>query len=160
MLRRVKNGLDPIPTEEEEREIREREARERKEEERLYSAEADGDDPGGEPEAESADPSGGGLPSGEDEDKNDPPVDQDHAARLAELIEQYKRDGALTKKKSTKTVPDDYTCQACENALVPYLGPHMIYDCPMKQTKRGCNQIAKRLRGLNAPSDHKVFVSG
>merc|ERR1719221_1642498 len=30
----------------------------------------------------------------------------------------------------------------------------------MKQTKKGCNQLTKRLRGLNAPSDHKVFVSG
>jgi len=171
MLRRVKNGLDPIPTEEEEREIREREMREKKEEERLYSAEAeadgsDGDAPGvgGEAEVKSADPSGGGQPAGEEEEDK-PSVEQDHATRLAGLIEQYMRDGPPPKKqptsaKSSKPVPDDYVCQACGNALVPYLGPHMIYDCPMKQTKRGCNQIAKRLRGLNAPSDHKVFVSG
>jgi len=51
MKRRVKHGLSPIPTEEEEREIRERERREREEEEKIYYANNDEDGDGGKEEA-------------------------------------------------------------------------------------------------------------
>ena len=47
MMRRVKHGLDPIPTEEEEHEITNREKRERVEED-LITAEGKGDDRDGE----------------------------------------------------------------------------------------------------------------
>ena len=91
----MKNGLDPIPTEEEEREIREREKRERLSEERLYSAEADdgdGDAPGGESEGEDKEGQDkkieSAVPAGEEEDSNNEPsaetsAEQDHATRLA-----------------------------------------------------------------------------
>ena len=35
-----------------------------------------------------------------------------------------------------------------------------IYDCPQKKTNRGCNKVAKKLRGLNDPPSRKVFVGG
>ena len=87
----MKNGLDPIPTEEEEREIREREKRERLSEERLYSAEADdgdGDAPGGESEGEDEEGQDkkieSAVPAGEEVDSsNEPSAEQDHATRLA-----------------------------------------------------------------------------
>merc|ERR1711862_708258 len=141
--------------------IRERERREKVEEQKLYSATADDDENINETKV---------LRDEENDNKkvklavNQPTEEQKnrHATKLRELIEQYANFGPPPKriKANAKAVPPDYICQACKNELNPYIGPHWIYNCPMKQTKKGCNQLTKRLRGLNAPSDHKVFVSG
>ena len=68
--------------------------------------------------------------------------------------------------KRNKPVPPDYVCMACKNRAAPSgidanpPTPHWIYDCPLKKTQRGCNKIAKKLRGLHDPPSRKVFVGG
>ena len=195
MMRRVKHGLSPIPTEEEEVEIRAREKRERMEEEALLYAERradrDGDD------ADEA------VNSGDDEDDDDDDDDDansDNGEKHTDDVEDAEsvsnnsdeeeadEDGEKngikvakrtksphnaapppTKKaKRNKPVPPDYICQACLNKPQPSSStdittsfvPHWIYDCPVKKTQRGCNKLSKKLRGLNDPPSHKVFVSG
>jgi len=55
---------------------------------------------------------------------------------------------------------------ACQNKATPSgidadpPTPHWIYDCPLKKTKKGCNKIAKKLRGMHDPPSRKVFVGG
>ena len=61
------------------------------------------------------------------------------------------------KKRRTKAVPGDYTCQACKNKHSP---PHWIYDCPYKIRIPGNTAVAKKYRGINDPASRKVFVSG
>ncbi len=189
MTRRVKHGLDPIPTEEEEREIEEREKRERLEEERLYllgeKERGEDDDVEGE---EKEDGSGGEEEEHESDDDESMPDELQNEGEEAvsgnivsddetkqQQHHQQHRDKESKKKSSPKTqsqqsnqpankktkrnkpVPDDYVCQACQNQIAP---PHWIYDCPNKVTQRGCNQVAKKLRGLHDPASRKVFVSG
>jgi hypothetical protein len=62
------------------------------------------------------------------------------------------------KKPRNKPVPTDYVCSACSNKSPPI--PHWIYDCPLKTTMPGTNQVSKKQRGRQAPADTKVFVSG
>jgi hypothetical protein len=62
------------------------------------------------------------------------------------------------KKPRAKPVPTDYVCSACSNKSPPI--PHWIYDCPLKTTMPGTNQVSKKQRGRQAPADTKVFVSG
>ena len=59
------------------------------------------------------------------------------------------------KTKRTKPVPQDYTCMACS-----IKGDHWIYDCQNKVTKKGTNLVAKKLRGIHHPDAKKIFVSG
>ncbi|KAL7545614.1 hypothetical protein ACHAWF_008963 [Thalassiosira exigua] len=148
MMRRAKHGLDPIATEEEEREMREREGRERREEEALYANDGDdGDEAGGGDGEEDEEGAGGGADGGEEG---------------GEAVPSSPRSPPPPRKKKrprSKPVPSDYVCMACRNEC-PDFAPHWIYDCPMKRTERGCNKVAKRLRGLNEPDERKVFVSG
>lgn len=61
------------------------------------------------------------------------------------------------KKARSKPVPDDYVCYACKNKYSPL---HWIYDCPDKIHNPGSNNIKKKIKGINEPSERKVFVSG
>ncbi|KAL7447485.1 hypothetical protein ACHAXM_011397 [Skeletonema potamos] len=161
MLRRVKHGLDPIATEEEEKEIRERERREKAEEEQLLFAErndeADQDDEDGDKDVGADDSNN---VEQEDEEEEEEEEEEAPSKETAGDAQQKKSHNPPSKKtKRSKPVPPDYTCQACQNSL-PNFTPHWIYDCPNKVTQRGCNSVAKKLRGLHDPPSRKVFVSG
>ena len=174
MRRRVKHGLSPIASVEEEREIREREARERREEERLYAASGAGDEEedeeAGEVEEDAAASASASASAGDGDRASEGAEDGASADDAGERAgEEGDRGGAETKErkrhnppskgtKRAKSVPPDYVCRACGNdAAFP---PHWIYDCPKKVTTKGCNTVAKRLRGLHDPPSRKVFVSG
>lgn len=168
MKRRVKHGLSPIPSEEEEREIRERERREKMEEEALYyeaparddDVDDDGDckdDDKGRNPIDEEDAIDGGRGANDvwndnNEDVNDEQEEEEKAERnAAEVLSPP----PAKKVKRNKPVPPDYVCQACQSQAV-----HWIYDCPKKETKKGCNTVAKKLRGLHDPPSRKVFVGG
>jgi hypothetical protein len=158
MLRRVKHGLDPVATEEEEREIREREKREKVEEERLLFEEGRG---GGDEEEEEEVDSNDKQDQNEatEEDDGDEQEDGDTQDDVPKQKNKPSHNPPSKKTKRSKPVPPDYICQACQNNL-PNFTPHWIYDCPNKVTKKGCNTVSKKLRGLHDPPSRKVFVSG
>ena len=163
MLKRVKRGLDPVPTEEEERERIKQIKLEKKEEEEelagmLYKKENE------ESEVHS------NFDSGELDNEEEPQIKTDEDSGFnsnMESLDEFgrKRMGEneqiqrqpLKKKRRTKPVPSDYVCMACNNKHAPL---HWIYDCPDKIYKPGTNQVAKKLRGIANPSERKVFVSG
>ena len=156
MLRRVKHGLDPVATEEEEKEIREREKREKAEEERLLFAERNDEEDQDEQNDSKDDEADDTKSDQEDDDE------EEEAAVKRESAQDVPRKShnpPSKKTKRNKPVPPDYICQACQNNL-PDFTPHWIYDCPNKVTQRGCNSVAKKLRGLHDPPSRKVFVSG
>jgi hypothetical protein len=187
MMRRVKHGLSPIPTEEEENEIRAREKRERMEEEALMYAERRNDNEDAsnpEKDDENSDSENGVVNnkddqddasfSGDDNDNNEEDdgeadthsgsAEKDITVAKTTTYTAAQQQPPPTKKaKRNKPVPTDYICQACQNnpqSSSSSFVPHWIYDCPVKKTQRGCNQISKKLRGLHDPPSHKVFVSG
>lgn len=166
MKRRVKHGLSPIPTEAEEREIRESE---RIDDALYYEAPARDDNEEEEDEDEAPVMNGEEgddvfEEEGEDSSQDDKIDDEEEetegqdneddtnaAAKKNNVVSQ-----PPTKKvKRNKPVPSDYVCQACQTRAL-----HWIYDCPQKETKKGCNGIAKKLRGLHDPPSRKVFVGG
>jgi hypothetical protein len=154
MKRRVKHGLDPIPTEEEEREIAKRKEEEKREVEECLFGDGDKD------EKAEDDGSDGEEASVHDDEKDE---EQNSEDDVEATQDQHQSTAPPTKKaKRTKPVPKDYICQACQNKPSPNteFTPHWIYDCPSKVTKRGCNAKSKKLRGLNDPPSRKVFVSG
>ena len=112
MMRRVKHGLDPIPTEQEEHEITKREKRERVEEELLYAEGKDDDTDGEDNEGE-----GNG-----DDIENENEV-KDTVEDTTAIIPTQEREPKKAKHhnppskgtKRSKTVPSDYICQACQN---------------------------------------------
>lgn len=155
MKRRVKHGLSPIPTEEEESEIRERERRERIEDEALYYEAAPARDDDNEDEDEKAH-----VMNKEESDDDDDNAEESQKDEVGEQVIDDKTNVSsqpppIKKVKRNKPVPSDYICQACQTKA-----SHWIYDCPQKETKKGCNTIAKKLRGLHDPPSRKVFVSG
>lgn len=190
MKRRVKHGLSPIPTEEEEREIRERERREREEEEKIYYANNDEDGDGGKEEEEEKEEGERDANEEDDEMHDEevadaPSDDSDFVdgdavegggkgggAKAPKSIEKSDDDERridrppAKKAKRNKPVPPGYVCMACQNKATPSgidadpPTPHWIYDCPLKKTKKGCNKIAKKLRGMHDPPSRKVFVGG
>ncbi len=160
MLKRVKQGLAPVPTEQEERDRLRREAELRREEEAelagmIYKKE-DRDDENEPPEDDSEkDDEGEGD---EDADMEEDPSNEgtsgndDHEVSTGDDHQPPKK-----KSKRAKPVPPDYVCQACKNQNSP---PHWIYDCPDKKTVKGTNHKKKKERGVNQPDSRKVFVSG
>ena len=154
MLRRVKHGLDPVATEEEEKEIREREKREKAEEERLLFAERNDEEEDDQEEDNEGDKDGEA-----DNAKSDQEEEATASKEAAQDVPRKSHNPPPKKTKRNKPVPPDYVCQACQNNL-PDFTPHWIYDCPNKVTQRGCNSVAKKLRGLHDPPSRKVFVSG
>jgi hypothetical protein len=149
MLKRVKRGLPPIPTKQEEQELKRQEAETRKEEEAEFAGLADSL-----------------VSEKKEEDSQDSDDEKDEDTRAREHGEGStdqsfsKHDETTTtrkRKKRSKPVPDDYVCQACKNEHEP---KHWIYDCPNKVTVKGTNHISKKLRGIHSPDNRKVFVSG
>jgi hypothetical protein len=145
MKRRVKHGLNPIPTEEEEREIQKRVEEEKREVEELFADRTEKE------EDDNVDDGSGNEEDGKDDgDSEEEPNDDNNKPAKTEPI---------YKKARTKPVPSDYICSACQNKC-PNFTPHWIYDCPSKITQKGCNTKSKKIRGLHDPASRKVFVSG
>jgi len=167
MMKRVKRGLDPVPTEEEERErIKQMRLEKKEEEEELAGMlhtkdkdddqmDNDGNEKGEEAEAEE-------VPQKVEEKES-----TERSGREA-VVDEFgrKREGRtedpnpnqpMKKKRRAKPVPSDYVCMACKNKHAPL---HWIYDCPDKIYKPGTNQVSKKTRGIADPSSCKVFVSG
>ena len=174
MLRRIKHGLHPIPTPEEENEIRLREKRERAEEELLYAEgkheedvdEGAGDDDDEEVEGDDEDDE---IVKEEEDDtfetKNEDNNNTSTTTEPSTLATKKHHNPPSKGTKRNKPVPPDYICMACQNKPpndnnTAEFTPHWIYDCPLKQTKKGCNAKSKKLRGLHDPPERKVFVSG
>jgi hypothetical protein len=154
MRKRVARGLDPIETS---REVHERlksdAALRREEEEELAGMMHIKED-----KAKDSDDEGG---SDDDDDDDDDKDEEDEADKVDpfEAAKQAAGEEPKQKKKPrrTKPVPTDYVCSACKGRHEP---SHWIYDCPSKITVRGTNGVAKDLRGIKAPDERKVFVSG
>ena len=158
----------PIPTQEEENEIRARAKRERIEEDLLYAEQTNDADEEEEKEVDD----GSEIENEQIEDMNE---DNNNEATESEQEQQQEvpkkkyHNPPSKKTKRSKPVPPDYICMACKNKPPPSVDgidsltlftPHWIYDCPLKTTKKGCNKVAKKLRGLHDPPSRKVFVSG
>jgi len=168
MVKRVKRGLPPVPTEEEERERLQRLKQEEEETRNelagmLHQGKStkmnDKDD-------EENNESDDGDDDDDDDDENidtDKSMnDDDGEGEGVEADPSNKPDSCSTsqppkKKARSKPVPKDYVCFACKNQHLPL---HWIYDCPDKVYQPGTNQKKKKLRGMNDPSSRKVFVSG
>jgi hypothetical protein len=174
MVKRVERGLPPVPTAEEEAELKRQEAQLRKEEEMelagmLYNREQDrgtegsdeeNEDEDQEAQDERADNSDGDGDGETDEaqgkkGKDDGAGEEENGGKT---IEKNPERPQKKRKMSKKPVPKDYVCQACQNK---HDFPHWIYDCPDKVTVPGTNHVAAGKRNTNnAPSAKKVFVSG
>jgi hypothetical protein len=154
MMKRVKRGLPPVPTAQEEHERRQNEARLRREEEaelaglihskNLNVANDESEDDG---------------VDGKQEDSPEEAHlgDTDEFVQVDHSNQDTSQEKPSKKSKRNKPVPHDYVCQACKNSHKPV---HWIYDCPNKVTVRGTNQRKKRERGLHDPDSRKLFVSG
>jgi hypothetical protein len=188
MVKRVKRGLAPVPTEQEENERRRNEKQLVREEEAeladmIFKKEGDDDDDDDDDDDEEP---------AEDDDDDDDEQEEDGSDDDDGKASEPKEDvfKSLKKAKRSKPVPEDYVCSACKNKHQPahwiydcpdkvtkrskpvpedyvcsacknkHQPAHWIYDCPDKVTLRGTNQTAKKLRGLNDPDSKKVFVSG
>ena len=122
MMRRVKHGLDPIPTEEEEHEITKREKRERVEEELLY-AEGKDDDTDGEDNEGEGNGDGSDIENENNDDDDDGVDEVKDMEDTPAIIPTQEREPKKAKHhnppskgtKRSKTVPSDYICQACQN---------------------------------------------
>jgi RNA recognition motif. (a.k.a. RRM, RBD, or RNP domain) len=157
MLKRVKQGLNPVPTEEEERQLRRNEAQLRREEEvelagMIYTRDDEGDESKGRDDSENE-----GESDGEDGDEEQTEGDVSGNEGTEMRPEPMDEQPAKKKTKRSKPVPPDYTCMACNNRQGP---AHWIYDCPDKKTMKGINNKKKKDRGVHEPDSRKVFVSG
>ena len=158
MMKRVKRGLPPVPTPEEELERLKQEAElKREEEEELAGMLYQRDDKheidhlnDQKIDEDLNDLDDERFPIDESEDN---PGDDVEQKPMNESSSQDQK----SKKRRAKQVPTDYVCQACKNS---HATPHWIYDCPDKVTIRGTNQVSKSVRGIHNPDDKKVFVSG
>ena len=156
MMRRVKAGLPPVPTEEEERERLRQISIEKKEEEdelagMLYQRKEDDDDE--EDDDDNDDPDG----KSEYNDDDDDDMNKKESKHQEEEEEERGIRPMKKKKCRSKAVPADYVCMACKNKHQP---AHWIYDCPDKICQPGTNLVSKKNRGIHNPSEKKVFVSG
>jgi len=170
MMKRVKKGLPPVPTPQEEQERLRNEAQLRREEQ----AEREGVIYNKVEEDASTTDSLGDNNNGDirdDDNKNDEGQTEinnhnkkrlqdnstDNVYHTEDLHDNEDHQPPKKLAKRSKPVPLDYVCQACKNNHEPL---HWIYDCPDKVTVRGTNQKKKSERGLHDPDSRKVFVSG
>lgn len=169
MMKRVKRGLDPVPTEQEERErIKQIRLEKREEEEELagmlHTKDKDDDQTNNDGDEKEADDNEVEKGVSQIEERG---VDSTSKSDL-DVVDEFgrKREGKkedqnpnqpMKKKRRAKPVPSDYVCFACKNKHSPL---HWIYDCPDKIYKPGTNQVSKKIRGIADPSSCKVFVSG
>lgn len=147
MMKRVKRGLPPVATEEEERERLRSEAQLRREDEAELAG-----------LVYTKDEHEGGVEISESVvNDSDASVAEEKDSTEASIHEKQANPPSNKKAKRSKPVPPDYICQACKNVHEPV---HWIYDCPNKVTVRGTNKKTKKLRGLHDPQAKKLFVSG
>lgn len=155
-MKRMKRGLPPVPTEQEERERIRNEAEMRRVDEAEFAGlfyqkedERRAEGVGGEEESDEL--------SKESIEGSVEASQAKEAESLKGVTNDVKYETAPKKAKRSKPVPSDYVCQACNNKIKP---AHWIYDCSMKVTVRGRNQKKKKLRGIHEPDSKKLFVSG
>ena len=159
MLKRVKHGLNPVPTEEEERQRLRNEAQLRREEEEelagmVFQRDDRLDEANGENENENEEGSGDDdVESDGDEADVETLANGEAEIKSKEIAQEPPK----KKAKRSKVVPPDYTCMACNNKHTPV---HWIYDCPDKKTVKGINNKRKKERGIHEPDSRKIFVSG
>lgn len=149
MMKRVKRGLDPVPTPREESERLQNEAQLKRDEEAeldgtLFAKEEEKDDDSNDDEQQD---------TAMDEDDNK----EETTTAMPPVVVSDGPKKDVKKQKRAKVVPVDYVCSACKNKHTPI---HWIYDCPDKVTMRGTNQISKKQKGVHDPDGKKVFVSG
>jgi RNA recognition motif. (a.k.a. RRM, RBD, or RNP domain) len=168
MMKRVKRGLPPVPTAQEEQERLRNDAQLRREEEAelagmVYENNKEEEDDDNDDNAEESPAQEDGDSSDEEEQQHDSQSNitkvetVSHADDKNGDAQQGSSDNKTQKSKRSKAVPSDYVCQACQNKHTPR---HWIYDCPNKVTVRGTNQKKKKDRGIHEPDSRKVFVSG
>mmetsp|Transcript_10764 Transcript_10764/g.15182 ORF Transcript_10764/g.15182 Transcript_10764/m.15182 type:complete len:436 (-) Transcript_10764:92-1399(-) len=161
MLKRVKRGLPPVLTEKEEQErLRQLKLEKKEEEDELagmfYNKDGSVDEEIDDHEEEDGN---------NNEKETDQPISNVENPQPSNVIDHIQSSQVSCneatpshkKKKRSKPIPEGYKCSACQNKHTP---AHWIYDCPDKIRKPGCNKVAKKLRGINEPASHKVFVSG
>jgi len=163
MVKRAKQGLNPVPTDEEERQRLRNEAKLRREEEEelaglMFKREDKGDEEKEKDDSEEEDgdesESGKDQIHGENESGDDGSLDDNDGEEESEDVAQPP---PKKKAKRSKPVPPDYICKACNNRHLP---AHWIYDCPSKKTMKGINNKKKKERGIHEPDSRKIFVSG
>lgn len=155
MRKRVQRGLDPVETPAEKHERLKQDALMRRQEEAELAGEElqqDTDEEGG---------NGGGGNQGEGDDASNGKIVNEEQEEQAENIQESATDcqqqeqeqPRKRKPKRSKPVPADYICNACNNTIQPI---HWIYDCPIKKTMPGTNQISKKKKrsrpNANQPS--------
>jgi RNA recognition motif-containing protein len=152
MMKRVKQGLSPVPSEQEERER----IRRLKEEEKETQQELSGmiykrDD------EDSVAKDGDMNETHENHDSDNEESSNQENSEQNQYVDRSDLEPSRKKKARSKPVPDDYVCYACNNKYSPL---HWIYDCPDKIHNPGSNNVKKKIKGINEPSERKVFVSG
>lgn len=159
MLKRVKKGLTPIPTEEEERELARLKAEEEKEIQSLMYKQDDDEDASSGDNIEKDEDEEGVTDAEMDETYEEQNLIEEDSVGSSDkkVTSENSQDNKVLKKPRSKPVPDDYICFACKNKHEP---KHWIYDCPSKVTVKGTNKVKKKMRGVNDPDVKKVFVSG
>ncbi|KAG7337399.1 RNA recognition motif containing protein [Nitzschia inconspicua] len=160
MLKRVKRGLPPIPTAQEEHERLKNEAMLRREEEaELAGMVFEEHETFSKPQTNTDDNSEASSSEIKEDEESTAQNEEAHSGSGEMASNQQNDDDQTSTKlaKRAKPVPHDYVCQACMNKNKPL---HWIYDCPDKVTVRGTNQKKKRERGIHDPDSRKVFVSG
>lgn len=171
MMQRVKNGLPPVPTVQEEQERNRQLKLEREQEEKelsgmMYSKDDDDSDDNDKEDGDDNDDKDSEM-DGDDGNKDqvtstkqvEDSSDKDIETNEVQCKEVSSEKGPESKKKkrSNKPVPSDYICFACKNKHQPL---HWIYDCPDKIHQPGIGKKSKKQLGLHDPSPNKVFVSG
>lgn len=151
MIKRVKRGLLPVPTAQEEHERLKNEAALQREEEAELAGILLRKEDGTSSQYDSL-AKGSCLESREEHEMTNDAPSSENAGNLME-----RSNSIPTTPKRVKPVPTNYICQACQNRNEPR---HWIYDCPDKVTIRGTNQKKKKERGIHDPDSRKVFVSG
>jgi len=152
MMKRVKRGLSPVPTEEEERErVRRLKEEERETQEELSGMMYTREDEDSEAEDD------GMVQTDENRDNDDEENSIQEKANQNQGVDKSDTEPPRKKKARSKPVPYDYVCYACKNRHSPL---HWIYDCPDKIHNPGSNHVKKKIKGINEPSERKVFVSG
>lgn len=153
MMRRVKRGLDPIPTKEEEIEImRNRKLHKLEQEQELLGMIYNKPKTNNQKDEMDED-----VPEdGQEKPDDDESIDKTEKSIDTKDSETADQESPKKKARKPKIVPADYICQACQNEIKP---AHWIYDCPKKVCKPGCNQ-KKKMKGVDDPDKRKVFVSG
>jgi RNA recognition motif. (a.k.a. RRM, RBD, or RNP domain) len=150
MRKRVERGLYPVETPAEKQARLAQEARLRREEEAELSGLMEDREEIVEDITEDVDDP--------NPDANDDDASFSYEKQPKDATETLAERPRLHKKKRAKPVPSDYICSACNNSNGQ--PPHWIYDCPNKKTIPGTNQVSRKNRGLQDPSETKLFVSG